>query len=112
MEHTANVPETTVRLTIRNARAAPVTFSLEPWADEYEMPPGAAFELVVRGPAEGSMEVDYGEERITAYAWSGSVAQLFHDGVELGAGLWPREPVPPVPPSMGVGGFVRTFFRA
>jgi hypothetical protein len=68
MEHKDHPADTTIRLTIRNAHTTGVTFCLEPWADEHEMPPGAAFDLVVRGPADGSVEIEYGEERITAYA--------------------------------------------
>jgi hypothetical protein len=101
-------PESIVTLTVRNARAAEVVFHLEPWGEEYPMPPGAAFQIVARGPAGQSLELEVGEERLIVYGWPGSVVSLFDERGELGGGSGERPPVPPTPPSMSVSTFMRT----
>lgn len=40
-----------------------ITFCLEPWADEYLLP-------------NGSLEIEYGENRVTIYGWSGSTCEV------------------------------------
>jgi hypothetical protein len=104
--------EAVLCLTVRNTRAVAVTFYLEPWGEEYPMPPGAAFQVVARGPEGGSLELEAGDDVIIVYAWPGSVAWLFHDGQELGGGRGERQPVPATPPGMGVATFMRTLFGA
>jgi hypothetical protein len=101
-----------VSLTVRNVRAVAVTFHLEPWGEEYPMPPGAAFQVVARGPEGDSLELEAGDDGIIVYGWPGSVVWLFHDGQELGGGRGERQPVPATPPGMGVATFMRTLFGA
>ncbi|MBA2449532.1 MAG: hypothetical protein H0V51_16050 [Chloroflexi bacterium] len=81
-----------------NARDITIKCYLEPWGEEFEMPPGAIFRVVARGPQGDGLEVTIADEQITVWGWPGSVVRLFHDGVELGAGEWERTPVPPMPP--------------
>jgi hypothetical protein len=50
------------------------------------MAPGATFEVVARGPDQDPFEVEYGDNHITLYGWTGSVVSVFQDGVELGTG--------------------------
>jgi hypothetical protein len=109
VEYNSQPSTAVVSLTVRNVRAVEITFHLEPWGEEYLMPPGAAFQIVARGPEGGSLEVEMGDEDIIAYGWSGSVVSLFQDGDELGGG-WERPPVPATPPSMSVASFLRTVF--
>jgi hypothetical protein len=99
-----------VSLTVRNARAVAVTFYLEPWGEEYPMPPGAAFQVVARGPEGDALELEAGDDGIIVYGWPGSVVGLFHNGEELGGGRGERQPVPATPPGMGVATFMRTLF--
>lgn len=82
---------------LTNTRAIPITFSLEPWGDAHDMPPGATFELIARGPEGGWLDVEFGEDQITVWGWQDSVVNLYHEGEELGAGLWERPRVPPTP---------------
>lgn len=104
--------ESVVSLTVRNTRAVTVTFHLEPWGEEFSMLPGAAFQVVARGPEDDSLEVEVGDDWIMVYGWPGSVVWLFHDGQELGGGRGERQPVPATPPGMGVATFMRTLFGA
>jgi hypothetical protein len=80
-----------------NARDVPIRFYLEPWGEEFEMPPAAVFVLDARGPQADPLEVLVGDDQITVWAGPGAVVTLWHDGAELGAGHGPRTPVPPMP---------------
>lgn len=86
-----------MRLTLVNTRAVEITFRLEPWGDEHAMPAGARFLIIATGPNDGVLEIEYGEDHLTIWGWSGSIVQAFHEGRELGAGAWGRSQVPPVP---------------
>ena len=90
--------EAVVRARIVNSRDVSTTFRLEPWGEEFEMPPPAIFHLVARGPDGDSLEVLVSDDQVTVWGWPGSVVSLFHEGSELGAGRWSRSPVPPMPP--------------
>ena len=74
------------------------------------MPAGGIFEVVARGPAGDTLEAELEEERIVVYAWPGSLAQVFHDGVEITYSDLPMLRVPSVPPGMSIAGFVRRMF--
>jgi hypothetical protein len=90
----SNKSEYAIAIRLVNLRSTSTTFLLEPWGEEYAMPPGAAFVLVARGPEKGFPEIEFSDDHITVSAWSGSIATIYHDGVELGAGFWKRTPVP------------------
>jgi len=104
------VEEQIVTLRVCNSRPQGVAFVLEPWASVSPMPAGAIFEVVARGPAGDTLEAEFEEERIVVYAWPGSLAQVFHDGVEITRSDPPPPRVPPVPPEMSIAGFVRRMF--
>ena len=61
---------------IHNARATSLTFYLEPWGEAYLMPPDAIFEVAAKGPEGDGLEVEYADDHITVYGWSGSTASL------------------------------------
>lgn len=84
-----------------NSRRVPIRFSLEPWGEEFEMPPAAIFQIVGRGPCGDGLEVAIDDKQITVWGWPGSVVTLFHEGAELGAGRGNRSRVPPMPPIQG-----------
>src|SRR5438094_7998575 len=104
------VEEQIVTLWVRNSRSQGVTFVLEPWASEFPMPAGAVFEIVAHGPTGDTLEAELEEERIVVYAWPGSLAQVFHNGVEITRSDPPMPRVPPVPPGMSIAGVVRPMF--
>ncbi len=89
--------ESVVATRLINSHAVAIKFYLEPWGEEYEMPPGAVFQVVARGPQGDALEVAIADEQITVWGWPGSVVTLFHEGTELGAGRWGRSPVPAMP---------------
>ena len=97
MPSNAAVQEYTTSLRVCNAHAFPITLYLEPWGEQYTMPPEATFLVVARGPAGDALEVECAEDRIVLYGWPGSVVTLFHAGKEVGAGAAERAPVPLTP---------------
>lgn len=89
--------ERTACLRIRNLRAGKVLFYLEPWGEQYTMAPNDVFQIVAHGPEGGCLELEYREDDITLYGWTGCAVSVFQDGVELGAGSFDRAAVPPLP---------------
>ncbi|GCE20850.1 hypothetical protein [Dictyobacter kobayashii] len=92
------MPEHEVSLTISNEREATISFILEPWGEIYPMEPQTKFTVYFRSHIAPSsphtVEVTYGVDQITVYAWEGCTATLFQNGEELGAGAAPRSRVP------------------
>lgn len=84
-------------LQLTNSRSGTIPFYLEPWGEEYTMPPGATFEVLARGPGGGALEVTIAEDHIAVWGWAGSVASLSHDGKRLTPRLEARLPVPIMP---------------
>ena len=87
----------TMSLRVCNAYAVPITLYLEPWGEQYTMPPEATFLVVARGPEGDALEVACAEDHIAVYGWPGSVVTLFHAGKEMGDGVAERAPVPLTP---------------
>ena len=83
-------PTQSVRLS--NSRARPLTVDLEPWGESFQMAPGAIFEVVANGPADGELQIELGEERILVLGWPGSIVGILDDTEELGDRDRPRVP--------------------
>jgi hypothetical protein len=80
------------RLQLTNSRPDVMRFSLEPWGEEYTLPPETTLEVTARGPEGGVIEVDIGVDGVTAWGWAGSMVMLARDGIPLGPAV--RTPVP------------------
>jgi hypothetical protein len=91
---------------VRNQRGTGVTFVLEPYGSTYTMAPGAVFEVRAEGPAGDHLEIDFEEDAIIAWAWAGSIAEVYESGVPLSSGRPTRVPTA-LPEGMRVRGFLR-----
>ena len=80
---TVDAEMVTVPLVLRNVRSKTVTLVLEPWGEEHSLEPGSEIRLVFSGPPGDSPLVEWSEDCVTAYGWSGSTFRLFRDGIEL-----------------------------
>jgi hypothetical protein len=76
-------------ISVKNSRNKQIAFVLEPWAESFDMPPGARFEVLGRGPQGGKLEVIIEETYIAVWPWRNATLSAFHNGIELGE---PREP--------------------
>lgn len=92
MEAPQGPAEVMSRLRLTNSRPDAIRFSLEPWGEEYTLPPETTLEVTARGPEGGVLEVDIGVDGVTAWGWAGSTATLSRDGRTLGPEA--RTPVP------------------
>lgn len=70
---------------------------LEPWGEEILILPNVSYEIRVEGPSDGCLEIEFGGERVIAYAWPGSVASVFSERNLVCACRIPAPPTPSRP---------------
>ena len=85
-------------ISVINSSGKALTFHLEPWGEQIEMPAASRFMIIAESEQSGSFEVEYGMDEVIVWAWSGSIARVFCEGKEVGdfVGLG-RPVVPPIP---------------
>jgi hypothetical protein len=88
---------------VRNARSTQMKLVREPYGDDFSISPGAAFEIRAEGPEGDPLEIDVEADSIVVWGWSGSVLNVYHDGVALSGST---QAVPPIPEGMSVRGFL------
>lgn len=87
-----------IAIIVSNTHDTNVAFVLEPWGFVYEMPPQASYAVVFRSlvqPAPpNTVEVEYGVDTITVYAWDGCLFAVYYNGEVLPPGAFqgPRLP--------------------
>ena len=81
-------------LRITNSKSTALRLHLEPWGEQFVMDPGTTFQIVATGPEGDCMELEYDDEHITLWGWSGSVISIFHKGQRLGGGDIPMPDLP------------------
>ena len=86
-----------IKTPLHNAKAVALTVHVEPWGEQYVMPPGTTYEVIARGPAGDTLEIALEDESITLWGWAGSVVTLLFHGVELGPSRPPQSAAPAVP---------------
>jgi hypothetical protein len=86
--------QTSIRIAVRNLGTRASILYLEPWGEEFQMPPQTEFIFIGHGPRYGSgFSVDYLDDSVVVAAWNGSTVQVFSDDQELGSmNLRPRVP--------------------
>lgn len=65
-----------ISLRITNSTSKILTLRLEPWGDQHTMVAGATITVEAQGPSGDTLEVEYGEDDITLYGWTGSTVSL------------------------------------
>ncbi|HVE55582.1 MAG TPA: hypothetical protein VNB22_02065 [Pyrinomonadaceae bacterium] len=95
---------------ITNTSQKAKTLFLEPWGEDYIMPSGKTFEFFAKAEREGNFEIEFSDNEITVYLWSGATVKVFCDGEELGAGNFERSSVPDVPEGQSVSSFLDSIF--
>jgi hypothetical protein len=64
-------------VTVRNGTTAPLLLIFEPWCWTEELAPDAERVCEATSPRAGWLEVEYGAEAVTVYAWDGCVARVY-----------------------------------
>lgn len=79
--------EVEVRLRLANRSKDTLQVYLEPQGMAYSFEPGTVFDVVAKGrsgtPPNDRLEIEWAEQCVTVYGWSGSIVTFFRDGVEL-----------------------------
>lgn len=70
-------------LEVFNQDDVPLLMFLEPWAEFFLIPPGTAVDIIAFAPADGELEIDDTENRLTIWGWTGSTVHVLRDGQEL-----------------------------
>jgi hypothetical protein len=70
-------------VSISNETSRPLTFHLEPWGEQFPMPPGSTFQVVAEAKKQGEIEIVYEENDVLVYGWEGSVLSIFSNGKEI-----------------------------
>ncbi len=106
MEATQGPAEIVSRLQLTNSHPGAIRFALEPWGEEYTLPPEMTLEVTARGPEGGALEVELAADGVTVWGWAGSVVTLSQDGRPFGAdarALVPVDPNVPEQPAATAG---------
>jgi hypothetical protein len=90
-------------ISIENARDKEVIFHLEPWGDQIPMPAGCKFQIFAEAKEQGELEIQYEEDNILVWGWSGSIVSVYCDGQVVSAG---HTAVPSVPEGQSVSSFI------
>jgi hypothetical protein len=68
------------RLTVENTLGRPLTFVLEPWAEEFPMPAGARYIVEGDGPSDcAEFSVTQEGDYLVVWAWDGSDARVLNE---------------------------------
>src|SRR5688500_2418687 len=65
--------------TVENTYGRPLTFILEPWADEWPMRAGERFVLEGNGPVAGDFFIEQVDDYLVAWAWDDSDARVLRE---------------------------------
>ena len=90
-------------ISIENLRDKEVMFHLEPYGEQIPMPAGCKFQIVAKAKEQGELEIQYEEDNILVWGWTGSVVYVYCDGQEM-------PPPPPEEPFVSEG-IIPSFIR-
>ena len=69
--------ETISRVAIRNPSTRPLLVIFEPWADEYQLAPGAAYTFEATSPLNGWLMVEHMGEDVVVTAWDSCIGRVY-----------------------------------
>ncbi|HEY7546414.1 MAG TPA: hypothetical protein VID27_16110 [Blastocatellia bacterium] len=70
-------------ISIANRTDRGLTFQVEPWGEQIPMPPGTAFQVVAEAKQQGEIEIEYKENDVLVWGWTGSVLTVFSNSREI-----------------------------
>jgi hypothetical protein len=63
-------------LQVGNLRKELMTLYLEPWGHQLPIESGARLKIIMQGPNQGLLEIEYRDEGITLHGWVGSTIEI------------------------------------
>ena len=72
--------ERNLTVQFRNKNDTSILVVLEPWAEEFEVPPGSVLAIKITHAREGMLDTEYSPQQITVWLWGGCRAGVFLDG--------------------------------
>jgi hypothetical protein len=94
------------RFHLHNGGESAIEVVMEPWGMPLMLDPRASFEIVIYGPVDGSIEVEFcGGDRVTVYGWTGSRVVVLKNGEEVYSTI-EGPPVPETPPVPQLSGAI------
>jgi hypothetical protein len=82
-EHELSFPEDSMKYTFENTTSAPIVTIVEPWAEEFSVPPGSTLEIEISATDVGPLETSMSDEYFVVWLWSGCRATVSLNGEEL-----------------------------
>lgn len=64
------------RIVIANTQGSDFRLTLEPWADEIDVPAGQSVGVTFEGPALADIHIEVDSRGVTIYGWTGSVMAI------------------------------------
>jgi hypothetical protein len=83
------------RIEFFNSNEKGATLIVEPWPEEFDLPPNKLIALEITSPAPGVPQLELRDQFLICYIWAGSTAAIFIDGVCVSEGKM-QIPVPAV----------------
>ena len=81
-------------ISICNRTNKQITLHVEPWGKQIPMPADSSFQVVAEAREPGELEIQYEENDILVWGWTGSILTIFANGRETGS---KRAEVPTTP---------------
>lgn len=69
------------------------TLIVEPWAEEFSLPPNCIVTVVVEAPDYRTLHIEIKGEFVICYLWAGATAEIYADGKSISSNLL-KNPVP------------------
>jgi hypothetical protein len=77
------MPTITMNVTFSNRGPSSVPLVVEPWAEEFVVPPGSSEQLSIHAPELGEVEIQRGEAISSVWVWQGCTVSIRLDGKDI-----------------------------
>lgn len=68
---------------VRNTKTGQILVILEPWVEEFILPPGGTLSINILSERMGLLETEIGADSLTVWLWGGCRAEVYLDGKDV-----------------------------
>jgi len=95
-------------INVTNSNAKEIVLHLEPWGEQFVLPPSSTLLMSAKAEQPGSFEIEHLESEVILWAWPSAIVKVFSGDLEIGIDVGrERPPVPSVPEGQSVSSFLR-----